>query len=926
MWMQRFGLRGLILTAIIVPLILLSSLAVWTSMVSGTVQEETLHIREVSFTLALTAKEMENDVIQVQQWLTDISATRGRDGLDDGFKEAQASAERFRQKLTLFKKHFQQSSQQASLNALKELSNRFDNYYEAGQTMAQAYVEQGPAGGNAMMAGFDQEAEALGQALSLFVEGQLHDAKGRIDITVKDITGLRNGIIFSSILALILLSLLGVIIIVTVNQAFNQLKNAIQKISDGNLDDEVQQEDYSNEFSMVANPINEMAKHLSFSHRVIGLHAGSLTACASELVKIRDLIAADSQDVDRSVRTAALENTNLGVEISTVDDSVKKASENIHAISAASQQVSDSVNTIAAAAEEASANITTMASAAEEITANIGGVNNNLEQVDSEVKLVATSVQEMTAALQEVRKRAQAASKESNQANERAQSATTVMDKLGSSAHEIVNMVKMINSIADQTNMLALNASIEAAGAGEAGKGFAVVANEVKDLAQQTADVTKTISDKVVEIQTNTEAVAEANMEIVESIDRINQVNAEISESVDEQSETINGIADAIHGVASAAEEVTRNASELNQAAEDVARAALEAANGTSEIARSATEVAESGSAVSNDSRNAMQFMDKIVQAVGRTVVSSKTVQEQMRATGNTATMMRGAAEHFNNLGTVLQKMANALYVSQLEVESGPQPFNIRGFKDELFELQGKLNSYAMGRSEFSEQDLPNADHYTLVKWLQNEGTADFGHYSQFNGANKYLAQLSDEARHVIKLREGHQDPFPAIKAYNSARNSLFRCLDQLYLGEEGMKREKELFFPWDDSMSVGVKQFDDDHKQLVAYVNELHQALKTGEGNEVLGAILTKLASYTETHFDREEQLMRKHNYPGLDNQEGEHTRMIAQVQELAQEFNNGRFSVAMDVMGFAKFWLTEHILGTDMSYKDFFHKKGVK
>lgn len=76
-------------------------------------------------------------------------------------------------------------------------------------------------------------------------------------------------------------------------------------------------------------------------------------------------------------------------------------------------------------------------------------------------------------------------------------------DRLKSSVTEIENMVKIIKTIASQTNMLALNASIEAAGAGEAGKGFSVVANEVKDLAKQTAKATAMISDKVAEIKKN---------------------------------------------------------------------------------------------------------------------------------------------------------------------------------------------------------------------------------------------------------------------------------------------------------------------------------------------------------------------------------------------------------------------------------------
>ncbi|MEO5364668.1 MAG: methyl-accepting chemotaxis protein, partial [Magnetococcus sp. DMHC-8] len=92
------------------------------------------------------------------------------------------------------------------------------------------------------------------------------------------------------------------------------------------------------------------------------------------------------------------------------------------------------------------------------------------------------------------------------------------MQKLGVSAQEIGKVVAVISNIAEQTNILALNASIEAAGAGEAGKGFAVVANEVKELARQTSEATRMISEKIGQIQETTTAAGVATQQVGEII------------------------------------------------------------------------------------------------------------------------------------------------------------------------------------------------------------------------------------------------------------------------------------------------------------------------------------------------------------------------------------------------------------------------
>ncbi|MBF0371018.1 MAG: bacteriohemerythrin [Magnetococcales bacterium] len=673
--------------------------------------------------------------------------------------------------------------------------------------------------------------------------------------------------------------------------------------------------------------INRLAESLESLMRRIGLNAGSVTACASELVKIRDLVTIDAHATRLIVETVSEENGKLDQEIKAVKESIQQVAGHIDSISGSATQVSADVNTIAAGAEEASANITTMASAAEEITANISGVTSSLERVDQSVTTVASSIQELKTALEEVRGRCQAASKESNQANLHAQGTREVMEKLSASAGEIGNVVELINNIADQTNMLALNASIEAAGAGEAGKGFAVVANEVKDLARQTADATKMIHQKAEEIELNTKEVANANTEVVSGIERINQANLEITHSVDEQNRTIQNIAGSMQEVSDASREVTGNAHELNMAAQDVARSAAEAALGTGEIAKSVSGVAAMAESVATESEEALSFSATILASAEQTEISSSAVQEKMQEASLVATLMSGSAAHFRRLGTVLQNMTSALYASQSELRVSQPPFSIRDTKNFYLHWQGLLEQALHGRDKIPPEQMPDPEKSPLGIWCNGFGKKRFGNRADFNQLIETHKALHSTARAILQqvMESGPSETSrDDVTRYEKLRTQLFNLLNDLYL-EQVEGAGGKLFMPWDDSLLTGITVVDTDHKKLVVMVNELHEAMLAGDAKEVVSDILTRLATYTVEHFGREEEMFKRFGYPETESHLKEHQALVSEVQRLIQRFEDGDFAVPIDLLTTARKWLIQHILGTDMNFGPFLRSKGI-
>ena len=132
--------------------------------------------------------------------------------------------------------------------------------------------------------------------------------------------------------------------------------------------------------------------------------------------------------------------------------------------------------------------------------------------------------------------------------------------------------------------------------------------------------------------------------------------------------------------------------------------------------------------------------------------------------------------------------------------------------------------------------------------------------------------------------------------------------------------------FDWNDSYSVGVRALDDDHKKLIAIVNELHDGILAGHTREALGPVLDKLVQYTKSHFNHEEMLFDRTKYPDSGPHKKEHADLLKKAGELQSRYKDGATSMlSLETMGFLKNWLSHHINGIDKAYTSHLHKHGV-
>ena len=293
-----------------------------------------------------------------------------------------------------------------------------------------------------------------------------------------------------------------------------------------------------------------------------------------------------------------------------------KAQEAMRQAEAAGREAQAKTQAMLVAADKLEQVGTVVSSASSELSAQIEQSDRGAAESASRLSEAATAMNEMNATVQEVAKNAGSASTASADTKAKAEAGAQVVEKavrsieqvhqmsldlkddmaqLNEHAQDITRIMGVISDIADQTNLLALNAAIEAARAGEAGRGFAVVADEVRKLAEKTMASTNDVGNAIRAIQESTAksmtGVDNAVERIGEATELANQSGAALEEivaTVEATGDQVNAIATASEEQSAASEEINQSIVQVNDMSRQTAEAMAEAAKAVSDLAAQA--------------------------------------------------------------------------------------------------------------------------------------------------------------------------------------------------------------------------------------------------------------------------------------------------------------------------------------------------
>lgn len=276
---------------------------------------------------------------------------------------------------------------------------------------------------------------------------------------------------------------------------------------------------------------------------------------------------------------------SIGTVQSTMRDMISQISQTSEQIATASRNLRSSADQIAAGTESVASQTGTVAVASEEMAATSGEIASNClsaatnsTRASDTARSGAEVVSQTTTCMDRIARQVKGVAK--------------TVEELGSRSNQIGQIVGTIEDIADQTNLLALNAAIEAARAGEQGRGFAVVADEVRALAERTTRATREIGEMIKAIQGETQVAVSAMNEGVSEVEKGTEYSSRSGASLEEILQQVTDVTMQINQIATAAEQQTSTTGEISSNIQQVMAVVQQTAQGATETANAAATLA----------------------------------------------------------------------------------------------------------------------------------------------------------------------------------------------------------------------------------------------------------------------------------------------------------------------------------------------
>ncbi|WP_305043319.1 bacteriohemerythrin [Geoalkalibacter sp.] len=469
---------------------------------------------------------------------------------------------------------------------------------------------------------------------------------------------------------------------------------------------------------------------------------------------------------------------------------------------------------------------------------------------------------------------------------------------------EIGQMAKAIDGFAD-TLEKDIVANMKKLAAGDLD--FSVVSFDARDeIRQSLAKVSNDLNQILAEVQSNGNQISQGAEQVAET-------SQSLSQGATEQASSLEEISASVHQMAA---QIKQSADHAGQAARLSNQASASAARGQQQMRTMIQAMSEINRA-GGDISKIIKVIDEIafqtnLLALNAAVEAARAgqhgegfavVAEEVRnlaarsakAAKETEELIEVAVEKARNGGNIADHTAAALD----EIVTG-----VTKVSDLIGEISAAANEQAEGISQVN-LGLSQIDQVTQQNTASAEESAAAA--EELAGQGRELHRMLQ--RFHLKGGSARTKGLPVLPA---------PAAHPPQAGESVLMR-------WSDDLSVGIEHIDRQHQKLVALINQMFSAMKSGQGDGILQDILAQLVDYTQKHFFEEERMMKSHGYPDFEEHKAAHAHLVSQVGDFQKKFKAGKVSVSSDLFNFLKGWLINHIQGTDKKYGPYLNQRGV-
>ncbi len=379
-------------------------------------------------------------------------------------------------------------------------------------------------------------------------------------------------------------------------------------------------------------------------------------------------------------------------------------------------------------------------------------------------------------------------------------------------------------------------------------------------------------------VATAVEEMTAAVQEISASTDKANRITTEAVGYAQSSSEKVNTLGLAAREISKVTEVITEISEQTN----------LLALNATIEAAR-AGEAGKGFAVVANEIK---ELAKQTAEATGEIKAKIESIQN---STDDTVTEINQITEVINDVNDIVSTIAGAV-----EEQAATTA-----------EIAANVNEATQGIAEVNENVAQSSA-------VAGEVARDISEVSELaNNSRRCSVRVEVSAQLLSSVVEELQQ--------ETSRFDLGNTEAARRVAELSNQAGDHAVLEWNESLQLNIRTLDEQHKQIITYINELYRAMNEGEPKQTADSILRNIVQLTASHFQTEEDLFDQYGYPDTDKHKAIHKNLVTEALDLQKQFEAGVPNLEMPLMEFLKNYLINHFLTVDKKYVPFLHEKGV-